>query len=274
MPNGGSGRPAARRSPAPGPSHPPRPPAAGNRLRRLPGGRRGRSGTLAPPPRRGWMWPRPRPSLLSYSAGRHSALGRTTRPPAAGGEKGREPRPLPSAAAGLAVGIPSPPSPPLSRWFRPARPLATAGAPREDGGSVTAPPPAPALLPRACRPPSPPGPGAMSDSDSEEGPDRQLKLVVLGDGTCGKVSAGPAAGAPGPSRPSLSPAAVATWGGATPSGGHPGGAAGSGLRWPGGGRRAAGAEGSGPGPRIRCESGAQGSLWLFQLLCQGTSGLC
>lgn len=113
MPNGGSGRPAARRSPAPGPSHPPRPPAAGNRLRRLPGGRRGRSGPLAPPPRRGWMWPRPRPSLLSYSAGRHSAPGRTTRPPAAGGEKGREPRPLPSAAAGLAVGIPSPPSPPL-----------------------------------------------------------------------------------------------------------------------------------------------------------------
>uniref|UniRef100_A0A493TY98 RAB28, member RAS oncogene family n=1 Tax=Anas platyrhynchos platyrhynchos TaxID=8840 RepID=A0A493TY98_ANAPP len=185
-PNGGSGRP--RRSPAPGPAHPPQPRAAGRRLRRLPGGRRGLGGPLAPPPRRGWPWPRPHPSLLSYSAGRHSALGRTTRPPAAGGEKGSEPRPLPSAAAGLAVGIPSPPSPPLSRWFRPARPLATAGAPREDGGSVTAPPPAPALLPRACRPPSPPGPGAMSDSDSEEGPDRQLKLVVLGDGTCGKTS--------------------------------------------------------------------------------------
>lgn len=32
----------------------------------------------------------------------------------------------------------------------------------------------------------------MSDSEEEESPDRQLKLVVLGDGTTGKVSAGPA----------------------------------------------------------------------------------
>ncbi|KAL2305330.1 hypothetical protein Nmel_007312 [Mimus melanotis] len=32
----------------------------------------------------------------------------------------------------------------------------------------------------------------MSDSEEEESPDHQLKLVVLGDGTTGKVSAGPA----------------------------------------------------------------------------------
>lgn len=43
----------------------------------------------------------------------------------------------------------------------------------------------------------------MSDSEEEESPDRQLKLVVLGDGTTGKVSAGPAGqllsrGAPSP----------------------------------------------------------------------------
>lgn len=47
----------------------------------------------------------------------------------------------------------------------------------------------------------------MSDSEEEESPDRQLKLVVLGDGTTGKVSAGPA-GAPLPRRgaPSRFPA--------------------------------------------------------------------
>lgn len=40
----------------------------------------------------------------------------------------------------------------------------------------------------------------MSDSEEEESPDRQLKLVVLGDGTTGKVSAGPRRQRPAPLR--------------------------------------------------------------------------
>lgn len=40
----------------------------------------------------------------------------------------------------------------------------------------------------------------MSDSEEEESPDRQLKLVVLGDGTTGKVSAGPRRQHPAPLR--------------------------------------------------------------------------
>lgn len=43
---------------------------------------------------------------------------------------------------------------------------------------------------------------SMSDSEEEESPDRQLKLVVLGDGTAGKVSA---ESPPPPSSPPVSP---------------------------------------------------------------------
>lgn len=85
-------------------------------------------------------------------------------------------------------------------------------------------PPSP---PRSCTPSLPaalrlfsfPAGGVeiMSDSDSEEGPDRQLKLVVLGDGTTGKVSAGPAGSAPSPpGLPSQSSLRPSCWGASSP----------------------------------------------------------
>jgi len=52
---------------------------------------------------------------------------------------------------------------------------------------------------------------SMSDSEEEESPDRQLKLVVLGDGTAGKVSAA------SPSPPSSPPARARRSPGAPPS---------------------------------------------------------
>lgn len=68
----------------------------------------------------------------------------------------------------------------------------------------------PASPPRSCTPSLPAalrlfsfpagGVGTMSDSEEEESPDRQLKLVVLGDGTTGKVSAGPRRQRPAPLR--------------------------------------------------------------------------
>lgn len=104
---------------------------------------------LPRPPRRSWLRPTPSdPALLSYRAGRHSGpnhcrseygAGLSHSPSCWGVWKWRHrgcPLRAPAAAAGLAALAPVlSPFPPVSRWFRPVRPIATAAALREDGGS-------------------------------------------------------------------------------------------------------------------------------------------
>lgn len=111
--------------------------------------RRGREGSRPRPPRRSWLRPAPSDPYSLVTA-RGVAPGRTTadlspapgcatRPPAGGGWKWRHrgcPLRAHAAAAGLAAPAPvHSPFPPVSRWFRPVRPIATAAALGEDGGS-------------------------------------------------------------------------------------------------------------------------------------------